>query len=104
MSNQLKLSFFAWMAENSAKFDKPEDYIYNFIQFLNDNELKISRVSLGGSALHPEIEAFGFTYTDEVVDSSQLQFSDPLLVSSIPVNYPYGSILKMKFLAGISIG
>jgi len=104
MSNQLKLSFFAWMAENSAKFDKPEDYIYNFIQFLNDNELKISRVSLGGSALHPEIEAFGFTYTDEVVDSSQLQFSDPLLVSSIPVNYPNGTILKMKFRAGIRMG
>lgn len=104
MSNQLKVLFFDWMSENGAKYDKPEDYIYYFIQFLNSNGLQINRVSLGGAALHPEIEAFGFTFTDEIIGESTVPFTDPLMVSSIYVNYPKGNILKMRFRAGIRMG
>jgi adenylate cyclase len=103
MNDHFKLDFFQWMARNSVKFSRPEDYIHEFIQFLNKQGLSIVRASLGGSSLHPEIDAFGYIYINENRIPNQAPSNNPYQFSEELVNYSDSSILKLRFRAGIRI-
>ncbi|WCL49719.1 adenylate/guanylate cyclase domain-containing protein [Leptospira sp. GIMC2001] len=100
----IKSHFFDWLYNTGIKVENPRDYFYEYIQFLNEHDYGITRVSLGGSALHPEIESIGYTFSEKQLDSAFPAFvTDSLLVGQDFVNYPKGSITTLRFRVGIRL-
>lgn len=105
MDSELRSQFFNWISKEGNRITKAEDYIYEYIQFLNRNGFSIIRVSLGGSSLHPEVEAMGYNYTTKILEAQTISNLDgnPYLIGMTNSVYPNGTIIITRFKTGVQM-
>ncbi len=96
--------FLHWFSEEATKIEEPQKFIYEFVKFLNQKGFSIFRLSLGGTALHPEIQAVNYSFTDQILEPTKPPpLTIPYLKKQIHFPYPDGTVTKSFFQVGIHL-
>lgn len=105
MNSELTSHFFQWISQVGNRITKAQDYVYEYIQFLNKYGFSIIRVSLGGSSLHPEVEAMGYNYTTKILKEKNISIFDgnPYLIGTTNYVYPKGTVVNTRFKTGVQM-
>jgi adenylate cyclase len=105
MDSELRSNFFNWISQEGNRITKAQDYIYEYIQFLNTYGYSIIRVSLGGSSLHPEVEATGYNYTTKILEQRTISNIDgnPFLIGMTNYVYAKGTVINTRFKTGVQM-
>lgn len=104
MKESIRLSFFDWVWQEGSQIQSPERYLYAFIDFLNQHGFSITRVAVGGSSLHPEVEAIGYQFTTQPIDESSGTVSDQSIIFRQQFHtFENGTIIHNRFNTGIQM-
>lgn len=104
MKNNTRLEFFEWISTKGIQLDIATNYLYEYISFLNQNDFSIIRSIFGGSSLHPEVEALGYSYTSNYLIKTPSNVSDsPYVVSQTNFLYSEGLIVYSRFKTGLTM-
>ncbi|MEM7181653.1 MAG: adenylate/guanylate cyclase domain-containing protein [Spirochaetota bacterium] len=96
-------SFHNWFETISQTSLSPHDFFYQFIEFLNQHDFHIKRVTLGSRPLHPEVEAQVFSYLHQDFSGEPARNINPALLRKKEYIYENAQIQHVLFGLGVEV-